>query len=246
MTADANAAIAGAYEGGASEVLVADAHDGMLNLLWDALDPRAELIRGYEGRPAGMIEGLSEDCDALLFVGYHAWAGDGRGVLCHTFTGPTVLWDIRLNGEPASEARFNAALAGDRGVPVALITGDDAICEQTRAWLPDVETAVVKYALDRYTGRCLPQPIALERIRTAACQAVRRLPELRPYRLEAPIRLEMTWADSSMAAAASRIPGVQRCGAREVMFDAQSAQAALDVCDIALVLAAGVVRRETV
>jgi D-amino peptidase len=243
MTADANAAIVGAFEGGATEVLVTDAHDGMLNLLWDMLDPRAELIRGYEGRPAGMIEGF-HGYDAAFFVGYHAQAADARGVLSHTFTGPNVLWDIRLNAEPASEARFNAAIAGEQGVPVALITGDDVICEQTRAWLPGVETAVVKYALDRYTARCLPQPIAVDRIRSAARQAVGRLPQLQPYRLEPPIRLEMVWVDSSIAAAVSRIPGVQRCGERAVLFEAQDAQTAYDVCDIALVLAAGVVRRE--
>jgi D-amino peptidase len=245
MTADANAAIAGAFDGGATEVLVADAHDGMLNILWDALDPRAELIRGYEGRPAGMIEGV-HGCAAAFFVGYHAPAADGRGVLSHTFTGPNVLWDIRLNEAAASEARFNAAVAGECGVPVALITGDDVICEQTRAWLPSIETAVVKYALDRYTARCLPQPVALERIRTAACRAVQRLPEMRPYRLALPIRLEMVWADSSLAASVARIPGVQRCGDRTVMFEAPDAQTAYDVCEIGLALAASVVRRETV
>jgi D-aminopeptidase len=64
--------------------------------------------------------------------------------------------------EPASEARFNALVAGQFGVPVALVTGDDVICEETRRWLPHVETAVVKYAIDRYTARCLPQAAALE------------------------------------------------------------------------------------
>jgi D-amino peptidase len=244
MTNDANAAIAGAFEGGATEVLVVDAHDGMLNLLWDALDPRAELIRGYEGRPMGMIQGL-HGSDTVFFVGYHARANDGRGVLAHTFTGPSLLWDIRLNGEPASEARFNAALAGDLGIPVSLVTGDDVVCDETRSWLPSVETAVVKYALDRYTARCLPRSIALDRIRQAAFQAMRRLPELEPYRLERPIRLEMIWADSSTTAEVSRIPGVQPCGERAVLFEAPDAQAALNVCGIALVLAAGLVRRET-
>src|SRR5438067_7405332 len=151
MTADANAAIQGAAEGGATEIVVADAHDGMLNLLWEQLDPRAELIRGYENRQHGMVEGIDDSCDTLFFVGYHARAADGRGVLSHTFSGPDVLWDVRLNGESASEARFNAALAGEHGTPVALITGDDVICNETRAWLPHVETATVKYALDRFT-----------------------------------------------------------------------------------------------
>ena len=96
--------------------------------------------------------------------------------------GPDTLWDVRLNGAPASEARFNAALAGQYGVPVALVTGDDVICDETRSWLPKVETAVVKYAIDRYTARCLAQVTALERIRAAAARAVQRVPRCRRLR----------------------------------------------------------------
>jgi D-amino peptidase len=244
MTADANAAIAGAFDGGATEVLVADAHDGMLNLLWEALDPRADLIRGYQNRRALMIEGIDRSFDAVFCVGYHARAADGRGVLSHTFTGPDTLWDVQLNGEQASETRFNAALAGHYSVPVALITGDDVICDETRAWLPHVETAVVKYAIDRFTARCLAQATALERIRTAACRAVQRVGEMSPYQLATPILLEMIFNDSSMAAAASRIPRTERTGDRCVAYRAADAQEAYDVCTIALVLAGTVARSE--
>jgi D-amino peptidase len=244
MTADANAAIAGACEGGATEVLVADAHDGMLNLLWDELDPRAELIRGYENRTAGMFAGVDASCDAVMCVGYHARAADGRGVLSHTFYGPNILWDIKLNGEHASEARFNAAVAGEHGVPVALITGDDVICEETKSWQPSIETAVVKYALDRFTARCLPQPVALERIRQAATQAMRRVGEMQPNRLTTPVDLEMVLNDSSMTAAISRIPGVERRGDRSIGYRAPTAQEAHNVCFIALVLAGAVASRE--
>ncbi len=244
MTADANAAITGACDAGATEIVVVDAHDGMLNLLWEALDPRAELIRGYENRRGVMIEGIDSSCDAVFFVGYHARAADGRGVLSHTFTGPDTLWDVRLNDASASEARFNAALAGQYGVPVALVTGDDVICEETRSWLPHVETAIVKYAIDRFTARCLAQATALERIRTAACRAIQRVSEMPPFQLSVPIKLDMVFGDSSMAAAAASIPGVQRCDERTVTYTAENAQAAYDVCRIALVLAGSVAQRE--
>jgi D-amino peptidase len=244
MTADANAAIAGACEAGATEILVADAHDGMLNLLWDELDPRAELIRGYENRDGGMVEGVDSTCDAVFFVGYHARAADGRGVLSHTFTGPDTLWDVRLNGEPASEARFNAIVAGQFGVPVALVTGDDVICEETRCWLPQVETAVVKYAIDRFTARCLPQRVALDRIRGAARRAVERVGDMPPYVMEAPIALDMTMGDSSMAAAIARIPGVARSGDRGVHYAAPDALTAMNVCRIGLALAGAIARNE--
>jgi D-amino peptidase len=191
-----------------------------------------------------MIEGIDSSCDAVFFVGYHARAADARGVLSHTFTGPDTLWDVRLNDVPASEARFNAALAGQYGVPVALVTGDDVICDETKSWLPHVETAVVKYAIDRFTARCLAQPTALERIRTAASRALQRVNEMQPFRLTLPIRLDMVLGDSSMAAAAASIPGVERCDDRTVTYTAESAQAAYDVCRLALVLAGTVAKRE--
>jgi len=244
MTADANAAIAGACDAGATEILVADAHDGMLNLLWYELDSRAELIRGYENRDGWMIAGIDSSCDAVFFVGYHARAADGRGVLSHTFYGPDILWDVRLNGEPASEARFNALIAGHYGVPVALITGDDVICQETRCWLPRVETAEVKYAIDRFTARCLPRTMALERIRTAARSAVERISEMQPYVMEAPIALEMVMGDGSMAAACAHIPGVERSGDRAVRYSAPDAISAMNVCRIGLVLAGAIARNE--
>ncbi len=202
------------------------------------------MIRGYENRNGVMIEGIDSSCDAVFFVGYHARAADGRGVLSHTFTGPDTLWDVRLNDAPASEARFNAALAGQHGVPVALITGDDVICAETQSWLPHVETAIVKYAIDRYTARCLAQATALERIRNASSRAIQRLSEMQPFLLASPIKLEMVLGDSSMAAAATSIPGVERCDARTVMYMAENAQLAYDVCRIALVLAGTVAQRE--
>lgn len=41
MTEEANAAVAGAFDAGASAVLVNDSHGDMRNLLLDVLDPRA-------------------------------------------------------------------------------------------------------------------------------------------------------------------------------------------------------------
>ena len=149
-----------------------------------------------------------------------------------------------MNGEAASEARFNAAVAGQLGVPVALITGDDVICAETCSWLPHVATAVVKYAIDRYTARCVAQPTAHERIRTAACQVMRRVDEMPPYQLSTPVELEMVLGDSSMAAAAAAIPGVRRAGERSISYSAPDAQTAHNVCRIALALAGTVVTRQ--
>src|SRR5262249_21973965 len=192
----------------------------------------------------GLIEGIDPSFAAFFSIGYHARAADGRGVLSHTFNGPDTLWNVCLNGESASEARFNAAVAGHYGVPVALVTGDDVICEETRSWLPHVETAMVKYAIDRFTARCLSQQVAHERIRVGACRALQRLSEMQPYRLSSPVELEMTLGESSMAAAAARVPGVHRVGDRGVSYSAADALTAQNVCRLALVLAGAVARNE--
>ena len=112
LTADVNAAIEGAARGGATEFLVNEAHDGMRNILLGDLDERADLIAGSR-KPLSMMQGF-EDADVAYFVGYHPRAG-AEGVLSHAFSSPWVVTDVQLNGEPCSEARMNAALAGLSG-----------------------------------------------------------------------------------------------------------------------------------
>ena len=144
LTADVNAAIEGAASAGATEFLVNEAHDGMRNVLIDELDERAELIVGSR-KPLSMMQGY-EGSDVAFFVGYHARAG-GEGILSHTFDAPNVVTGVELNGEPCSEARMNAALAGLSGVPVGLVTGDDLACEEAEGLYKGVRTSAVKTAV---------------------------------------------------------------------------------------------------
>ena len=158
LTKDVNAAVAGAFDGGATEVIVNEAHDGMRNILIEELDERAEMISGLH-KPLVMMEGL-DTSDVVFFVAYHARAGE-PGVLAHTLCGDFV--SVELNGEPCSEARMNAALAGVSGIPVGLVTGDDVICAEAEKLFVGVRTAVVKYAIDNFSARCLtPQPRGVE------------------------------------------------------------------------------------
>jgi D-amino peptidase len=178
LTADVNAAVQGAFEGGATEVIVNEAHDGMRNILIEELDERAEIIIGLF-KPLVMMHGVDE-CDLVFFTGYHARAGDA-GVLAHTLCGEYA--SVELNGAAASEARLNAALAGEVGVPVGLVTGDDVICSEAEKLFPGVKTAVVKYAIDNFSARCLGIKAAGDRIREAARSAVAEHEVLQPYRV---------------------------------------------------------------
>ena len=137
MTADVNAAIAGAYEGGATQVLVNDAHSKMRNLIVEDLDPRAEVIQGVVKRGC-MMEGLDECFAAVFFVGYHSRAGNPFGVMNHT------MWsrgfqNLFLNGAPVGEIGINAAYAGQFGVPVALVTGDQTAVQEAQELLGPAE-----------------------------------------------------------------------------------------------------------
>ena len=110
MMADVNAVIAGVLEAEPSaDVLVADAHGPFRNLLPEDLDQRVRLIRGRP-RPLGMLGGLGDDVDAVLFVGYHARAGTGPAVLAHTVS--DAVLGVRLNGREVGEIGLNTALAG--------------------------------------------------------------------------------------------------------------------------------------
>jgi D-amino peptidase len=215
MTAEANAAIEVAFERGATEVVVADSHGSMLNLLPDELHEGAILVRGSP-RPLAMMEGLDERFDAALLIGYHAMAGAAKGVIAHTYTGP--LYALRLNGILVGESGFNAAIAGHFGVPVALICGDDALESEARALLPWTERVVTKWAISPWAARNLTPKASQKRIREGAGRALDRLSEMQPYVLETPIRFEADFAAPAYLTIGADIPGVERVAGRTLAY----------------------------
>ena len=151
MTAEANAAVAGAFDGGATSVVVSDSHGPMDNLLGEQLDRRADYVIG-DPRPLDMVQEVTPQTGVVLFVGYHAGAGDPAGVLAHTYSGSGFA-DVRLNGRSISEAELNALMAATAGVPVGLVTGDDVICAVAERAFPGVIAVPVKTALGRTAAR---------------------------------------------------------------------------------------------
>jgi len=225
LTADVNAAIEGAAQAGATDFLVNEAHDGMRNILLDHLDPRAEVIVGQR-KPYSMMQGF-EDADLVFFVGYHARAGT-EGVLSHTFDSPTVVTGVWLNGEPCSEARMNATLAGLRGIPVGLVTGDDLTCAEAESLYTGVQTAKVKTAVDRYTARCLSPQTSQKRIREAALRATGR-GDLIPYASEPPYTFAVEFATASSAASVHFFPGLERVDDRRVSWTHEDYKTAFEM-----------------
>ncbi|WP_249345854.1 M55 family metallopeptidase [Microbispora sp. H11081] len=216
MTGDANAVVQGAFDAGAASVLVNDAHGSTKNLRIDLLDERATLVRG-PGKPHRMGQGLTPDTDAACFAGYHARAGVPHGVLNHTWMGKEIH-NVYLNGEICGETRLVAGFAGSIGVPVVLVTGDEAVCEEAAELLGDVETVAVKKGIDKFSAELLPPAVAWRRIREATARALGRLPRFRPYVVEPPYTLGVEWNSTAIAAACSIVPGVRLAGPRHTEF----------------------------
>ena len=171
MTGEANAAIEGAFDGGAIEVTVNDSHGQMYNLTPEALDRRARLIQGK--KPLSMVEAAREShFDVALFVGYHARAGHPTGTIAHTYTGRVTLAEV--NGRPAPEAAVNALYLGALGVPVAMVSGDDALAAEVADWLPWAESVVVKRGVSWQAADSVHPAVARELIRDAARRAAER------------------------------------------------------------------------
>ncbi|MFH8885616.1 M55 family metallopeptidase [Streptomyces californicus] len=230
MTAEANAVIAGVLDAEpTAEVLVADAHGTFRNLLPERLDRRARLVRG-KPRALNMLAGLDGATDAALFVGYHVRAGEGPGVLAHTMNGEILDVrvtarapgdDVRATGRSLGEIGLNAAMAGHHGVPVVLLSGDDAACAEASGLLPGTVTVPVKEALGMAAAVTLHPEEARDRLRRAAADAVTRRTEIPPLALPGPLEVEVDLASPHTIDLAVLVPGVARArGARTVAFTA--------------------------
>lgn len=185
MAEDANAAIRGAFAGGASDVVVNDSHGSQRNLLPEDLDPRARLI-SHSFKRHGMMEGLDDTFDAVVFIGYHAKADAPRGLFAHTGSG--VVADLQINERSVGEGGMNAALAAYYGVPVVAVSGDDAAVAEVQAIVPDARGAVVKRAINVRAVELKPLAAARreigEAVRAGVAAATRQPPVRGPVRVQ--------------------------------------------------------------
>lgn len=217
VTEEVNAAAQGAFEGGASEVLVTEAHGNMRNILPEKIDQRCVFLSG-KPKPLCHMAGIDGSFQAAILVGYHAKAGTTRGVMAHTFTGD--IFSLRFNGVEVGELGTDAAIAGHFGVPIVLVSGDTATCQEARDLLGDVETVAVKEGTSRYAAKCIPPVQARRMIKEAATRVVRNVSSRRPFAFTPPIRVELTFTEPSLADIASYSHFAQRIDGRGVAFTA--------------------------
>ena len=220
FTSDVNAAVAGFLDGGATEVLINEAHATMRNLLLESLDRRAVMLTGRH-KELSMVEGIQHgDVDGVAFLGYHAAAG-ADGVLAHTYL-PNSITSVTVNGEQASEGLLNARVAAQHGVPVILVTGDDRTCADASGYAPAARSVAVKRCVSRYAAVCMPPAATAGVIAEAAVDAIALAGRQQPV-TDSAFAVEVEVDAAHLALSAAIVPGVTRTGVRTVAYQAASA-----------------------
>jgi D-amino peptidase len=214
MAEDANAAIRGAFAGGATDVLVNDSHGGQRNLLPEDLDQRARLI-SHSFKRHGMMEGLDESFDAVVFIGYHAKADAPRGLFAHTGSG--VVRDLQINGRSVGEGGMNAALAAWYGVPVVVVSGDDVAVAEVKETAPGARGVVVKRAINVRAVESKPLQVARREIEEAVKGGVAEAKKPGPQR-QASYRVQMQYRNFTFPEVATAFREIELVAPDTVAF----------------------------
>jgi len=216
MTQEVNAAIEAARAAGATEIVVSDSHGNGQNLLIEKLPRDILLIRSWP-RPLMMMQGIDETFAGVIFIGYHTATTNSQGVRAHTISSARLA-DVRLKGVSVSEAGLNAAIAGQFNVPVIMISGDDAVVKETQALLGNVEGAVVKWASGFHSAKTLMPEAGQQLIREKVKSAMARIKDFKPYKLAAPVQLEVRFKNYRPSEVLSYLSVVERVDAHSIRY----------------------------
>jgi len=214
MTGEVNAAIAGIRAAGPADVLVCDSHGNGQSVLIDKLPDDVRIVRGFP-RPLEMMQGIDETFSAAVFIGYHASEWTANAVRGHTISSARLL-GIKLNGAEVSEGIYNAALAGQFGVPVAFISGDRLAVTQLQHAVPSAEGAIVKEPYGYHSANTVTPARGQAMIRDGVERAMAKLASMRPYRVATPVALEVGFKLTIDAERAAFVPGLARSDAHNV------------------------------
>lgn len=216
---EVNAAIDGAIEGGAQQVVVNDSHGRMFNLDPRKIAGNAEYIAGQH-KPLYMMQGLDESFDAIFFIGYHGSISGAPSTLSHTYN-PDVFSRASINGVEIGESGINALVADHYQVPIALISGDSVTMKQAEPFAPGAVRVITKESLTRFSARNLHPAESCRRIREGATAALHNVADgtVGPPGIDVPATLELEFQTSDMAEVATWVRGTARSGERSVAIE---------------------------
>ena len=236
LTEDTNAAVRGALAAGATEIVVSSGHggNGMRNIIDENLHPAAWLVSGDTRRSTA--EGLDETFAAAVLIGYHTRHGLS-GVLDHTITARDIQ-EIRVHGRPIGEIGLFGLVAGQLGVPVVLVSGDDRLVPETKEWFPWALPVIVKYAIGRHAARLMHPTRAQQLIEQKTTEALRGLSSMRPLRMPEPVVVDVQFKRTAHADEAARIPDVHQIDDCTVRGTTPTASAAAELVRLCIKLGA--------
>jgi D-amino peptidase len=214
LTGDINAAVDGLLAGGATQVVVWDGHDSSHTLSALDIHPKAILLAG---EPIAPTLELDPSYSAVIFIGQHAMAGASGGILHHSYSSASIQ-NIWVNNQPVGEIGGRVMLAGSYGIPVIMLSGDHAACHEFLAMVNNAECAEVKWGVSWSAGYTLSHPAAVSLIREKTERAMRRLAEIKPYRMNGPVEVKVEFATQAAAQNIRPREGVERLNERTWAF----------------------------
>ena len=220
MTAEVNAAIEAAKSAGATEILVADSHGNGQNLLIEKLPKDVKLIRSWP-RPLGMMEGIDSSFDGVIFTGYHASTDNVEGVRAHTFSSAR-LTSLKVNGKVMTEGSWNAAVAGEFGVPVIMISGDDAAVNEVKSVIGNAEGAIVKESISFHSAKSLHPEAAYDLIAEKTSYAVKNIKKYKPYKIKGPATVSIRFKHYQPSQILSYLKMFKRTDSHTIEFKAKN------------------------
>jgi D-amino peptidase len=229
MTDEAVAAVHAAADAGATEVVVSDSHGNGENLLVERFPKDVRLVRSFPRRGA-MLAGLDTSFAAVVFVGYHASTTNSTGVRAHTISSAHFT-RVALNGVAVTEAEFNAAYAGDLGVPVVFVSGDDAAIQEINGRLGPLDSVVTKTSLGFHAAETLTPAAACDAIYQGVRSAIGHRGQRKPLKIAHPITVELSFKNYRAAEVLTYLRAIQRADAHSVRFVGQDMQEVSDFVD---------------
>jgi len=220
MTAEVNAAINAARAAGATEILIADSHGNGQNLLIEKLPKDVKLIRSWP-RPLGMMEGIDSSFDGVIFTGYHASTDNMEGVRAHTFSSASFT-SIKVNGKVMTEGSWNAAVAGEFGVPVIMVAGDDTAVNEVKALIGNAEGAIVKESISFHSAKSLHPEAAYDLITEKTSYAVKNIKKYKPYKIKGPVTVSVSFKNYQPSQILAYLPMFIRTDSHTIEFKAKN------------------------
>jgi len=226
MTNETLAAVNAAKGAGATEIVVSDSHGNGENLLIDKFPPDVRVVRSWPRR-LGMMAGIDNSFDAAIFIGYHASTNNMQGVRAHTFSSGR-LTRVALNGTVVTEGAFNAAVAGHFGVPVVMMSGDDAAIAEVRSLVGNIEGAETKKSLGFHSALTITPDASCRLISEKVKAALARVHDFKPYVVSPPVTLDVSFKSYLPSEVLSYLRIIERTDSHSIRFHARDVLEAVD------------------